>query len=186
MKQLFLKKLKKLKCLESTKFLLAISGGVDSMVLLDLFSKTNFKYAIAHCNFGLRDNESNIDADFVHSVAKEKKQKFFTKKFNTVKYAIEHKLSLQMAARELRYDWFKKLKEEHGFCLIATAHHQDDSVETLLINLIRGTGFSGLHGIQELSLDIIRPLLSFCKKDIYFYAKKHSIKYREDLSLIHI
>ena len=182
MKQLFLKKLKNLNCLESTKFLLAISGGVDSMVLLDLFSKTNFKYAIAHCNFGLRDNESDIDADFVHSVAKEKKQKFFTKKFNTVKYAKEHKLSLQMAARELRYDWFKKLKEEHGFCLIATAHHQDDSVETLLINLIRGTGFSGLHGIQELSLDIIRPLLSFCKKDIYLYAKKHSIKYREDSS----
>ena len=92
MKQLFLKKLKNLNCLESTKFLLAISGGVDSMVLLDLFSKTNFKYAIAHCNFGLRDNESDIDADFVHSVAKEKKQKFFTKKFNTVKYAKEQNL----------------------------------------------------------------------------------------------
>ena len=182
MKQLFLKKLKNLNCLDSTKFLLAISGGVDSMVLLDLFSKTNFKYAIAHCNFGLRDNESDIDADFVHSVAKEKKHKVFTKKFNTVKYAKEHKLSLQMAARKLRYDWFKKLKEEHDFCLIATAHHQDDSVETLLINLIRGTGFSGLHGIQELSSDTIRPLLSFCKKDIYLYAKKNNIKYREDSS----
>ncbi len=182
MKQFFFQKLKKLDFSQSTKFLLAVSGGVDSMVLLDLFSQTDFEYAIAHCNFSLRDHESDMDADFLFSVAKEKKCKIFTKKFNTVQYAKEHKISLQMAARELRYKWFKKIKKEHDFQFISTAHHMDDSVETLLINLIRGTGISGLHGIQEFSSDVIRPLLSFCKKDIYLYAKQNNIKYREDIS----
>ena len=182
MKDSFLKQIKKIKFPKDTKILLAVSGGVDSMVLLHLFDATNLPCAVAHCNFGLRGKESDMDEFFLKSITDVKKISFFSKKFKTEKYAKANKISIQMAARELRYSWFKQLKSKHAFNYIVTAHHRDDSVETLLINLIRGTGFSGLHGIQELVTDIIRPLLPFSKQQIHLYAKKQNITYREDSS----
>ncbi len=164
MKQQFLKELDKLGLAQDKKILLALSGGVDSMVLLDLFQKTSFQFSIAHCNFSLRDDESDLDQDFIELVSNLRKIPSFTKRFNTKDYAEKNKISIQMAARELRYDWFNILAQAHGFDFIVTAHHYDDSVETVLINFIRGTGLLGLHGIKSNYRNIIRPLLKFHKK----------------------
>ena len=182
MKEVFLKQLKKLKVSRNTNILLAVSGGMDSMVLLDLLHETDHRFSVAHCNFCLRGEESDMDEKFVQSTCVDKKIKFFSTTFNTVEYSKQNKLSTQMAARKLRYDWFKMLKEKHNFNIVATAHHCNDSVETLLINLVRGTGIAGLHGIPEMEQDIIRPLLSFTKNEIYLYAKNNHIAYCEDSS----
>ena len=166
----------------SDKVLLTISGGIDSMVMLDLFIKSNTKIAVAHCNFGLRSNESDGDEKLVFNTCQKNNIEYFAIKFNTKSFAEENKISIQMAARQLRYDWFNKIALENNCQFIATAHHQNDVAETMLINITRGTGMSGLHGILPKKNNIIRPLLFSNKAEITHYANEHNIDFREDSS----
>lgn len=172
---------KKYNLLQSKKLLLAISGGVDSMVLLDLMLKSQMNISVAHCNFNLRGKESDLDEKFVKNYCKHNNVPCFLNNFDTEKYASENKKSIQISARELRYDWFFKLKNEHNFDYIVTAHHLDDSLETFFINLSRGTGIEGLTGIRE-NENIIRPLLDFSRAEIEQYAIQNNIQWREDSS----
>ena len=137
----------------SASFLLAVSGGMDSMCLLDLFSKTlpASDFAIAHCNFSLRGDESDGDQALVEARAAELGVRLFIKRFDTVSYAQEHGVSIEMAARELRYVWFDELCREHGFDVLSVAHNANDNAETLMLNLLRGTGLNGLHGMHASS-----------------------------------
>ena len=164
------------------KILVALSGGIDSMVLFHLLYHAGFKVSIAHCNFGLRGNESDEDEAFVKRIAEEIKVPYFTEFFQTSEYAKAHKQSIQMAARELRYVWLEQIRDECNYRYIAIAHNMDDNVETLLINLSRGTGMKGLAGIPVKSGSIIRPLLFARREDIVRYARKNLIEYREDSS----
>lgn len=168
--------------LKEKKLLIAISGGIDSVVLTHILHILNFKIALAHCNFRLRSKESDIDECFVKELGKNLNIETFTIQFETEIYAKKHKLSTQIAARELRYNWFDKLVEQHQFNYVLTAHHADDNLETFLINLIRGTGLEGLTGIPKQNGYIIRPLLGFSRSEIVDYAKKEQIKWREDIS----
>ena len=168
--------------LKGKKLLLAISGGIDSMVLLDLFSKLDFKIAIAHCNFQLRGSESDEDEEFVKIKSEKLKVKSFIKKFDTKIYSEQNKLSIQQAARELRYNWFEELMITKGYDYVLTAHHLEDSLETFLINFTRGTGIEGLTGIPEVNNKIIRPLLIFSRAAIENYAKENNMQWREDSS----
>ena len=163
-------------------FLLAISGGVDSMVLANLFLTNNLNFSIAHCNFQLRGKESDDDELFIKKWCSEKDIKLYNKKFSTEDYCKNNKLTIQMGARELRYEWFRELidKEKHDF--IVTAHHIDDQLETFIINSIRGTGIDGLVGIPDKINKIIRPLLMSSKDQIIEYSKVNKINYREDSS----
>ncbi len=164
------------------KLLIAISGGIDSVVLAYLLHKLNYKIALAHCNFQLRGNESNLDEEFVKNIAKKINIEIFTTKFNTKQYAENQKLSIQLSARELRYKWFEKLLEEQQFDYLLTAHHADDNLETFLINLSRGTGLDGLTGIPQKNGKIVRPLLKFSREEIEKYAVENQILWREDQS----
>nr|MDQ3072382.1 tRNA lysidine(34) synthetase TilS [Bacteroidota bacterium] len=139
--------------------LLAVSGGLDSVVMAHLFSETNFPFAIAHCNFGLRGNESDVDAKFVEELAGKFGVPFHTKKFQTKAEAGKKRVSIQMAARELRYDWFEELCREHGYNYIATAHHSQDTAETILLNMVKGAVLKGLRGISPKTGNVVRPLL---------------------------
>ena len=163
-------------------FVLAISGGVDSMVLANLFLINNLNFSIAHCNFQLRGKESDDDELFIKKWCSEKDIKLYNKKFSTEDYCKKNKLTIQMGARELRYEWFRELidKEKHDF--IVTAHHIDDQLETFIINSIRGTGIDGLVGIPDKINKIIRPLLMTSKDQITEYSKVNKINYREDSS----
>lgn len=163
-------------------FLLAISGGVDSMVLLDVFQSLSLSFAVAHCNFGLRGTESDQDEQLVLEMCQSYGVECFTKKFDISEYKKENRVSTQMAARAVRYNWFDNLLKDQSFDFLVTAHHLDDSVETLFLNLSRGTGIEGLKGIQEKTAQVLRPLLSFSKEEIRKYAAKHSVAYREDKS----
>lgn len=163
-------------------FLLAVSGGVDSVVMANLFSKSGYKIVIAHCNFQLRGKESDADEKFVKELAEKYKVRFCIKRFDTDKYVAEKKISLQMAARELRYNWFKELLEKEGLDNLVIAHHADDAIETFFINLLRGTGIAGLHGISSSQHGLIRPMLGFTRKEIEAYATKEKLKWREDSS----
>lgn len=179
----FLNYLKKEKLFSvSDKILLAVSGGIDSIVLCDLFDKAGLKFGIAHCNFKLRGKESDKDEKFVESLATKYNVTFHSITFKTDAFAKKNKLSIQVAARELRYNWFEEVKQEFKYKYIATAHHLDDSIETFFINFTRGTGISGLHGILPKQGDIIRPMLFATKADVETYAKKHKLKHREDSS----
>ncbi len=171
----------------NTQLVLAVSGGLDSMVLLDLLVKAAFTFSVAHCNFNLRGAESNADAAFVEEVTKKYNLPYFFKSFDTKIYAAENKVSTQVAARELRYDWFNfllrdiKLKMgKPAFCL--TAHHANDDVETLLMNFFKGTGMAGLKGMLPAQNKIIRPLLFAERKELENYASENNINYREDSS----
>ncbi len=168
--------------LDSGKILLGISGGIDSMVMLGLFLKTGLQVSAAHCNFGLRGQESDTDQVFVAEYCKKNNVPLHTKHFNTQQYAEEHKISLQMAARDLRYSWFEHLKTEHNYSSIAIAHNKNDLAETFLLNLTRGTGIRGLSGISAKTGNVIRPLLFAGRKEILEYAEKHAIPFREDSS----
>ncbi|MEJ6791175.1 MAG: tRNA lysidine(34) synthetase TilS [Lacinutrix sp.] len=168
--------------LNQKKLLLAVSGGLDSVVLTHLCKEAKLDIAIAHCNFNLRDKESNGDEAFVLNLAKSLDLEAFIQHFDTNTYAQENKLSIQMAAREMRYNWFQELAEQLSFDYILTAHHADDNLETFLINLSRGTGLDGLTGIPETNGNIIRPLLSFSRETIENYAKQQKIEWREDSS----
>ena len=163
-------------------FVLAISGGIDSMVLADLFLINNLNFSIAHCNFQLRGKDSDDDELFINKWCLEKDIKLYNKKFSTEDYCKNNKLTIQMGARELRYEWFRELvdKEKHDF--IVTAHHIDDQLETFIINSIRGTGIDGLVGIPDKINKIIRPLLMSSKDQIIEYSKVNKINYREDSS----
>jgi tRNA(Ile)-lysidine synthase len=164
------------------KILLTVSGGIDSVLMCELFYLAGLKFGIAHCNFQLRAEESNGDEVFVKSLAKKYNVEFHSIKFDTSSFANKNKLSIQIAARQLRYQWFEEIRKKYNYNYIATAHHQDDSIETFFINLIRGTGISGLHGILPKQGNIIRPMLFTTKNEITSYVKKHKIKYREDSS----
>lgn len=169
-------------CNKQDKILLAISGGVDSMVMLDLFGKTGFEITIAHCNYQLRGADSDADQQLVEDVAKVKKIPIYAKTFDTEQYSGEHKVSIQMAARELRYEWFQELASERGYSCIATAHHKNDVLETVLLNVTKGTGLAGLHGIKPRVGSTIRPLLFATKAEIVGYAKDAELVWREDNS----
>lgn len=172
----------KLPFLKDKKLLIAISGGIDSVVLTHLLSELSFDISLAHCNFKLREKESDLDEVFVIELGKKFNIKTFTTQFETNKFAQQKKLSTQIAARELRYSWFKEVVKKHKFDYVLTAHHADDNLETFLINLSRGTGLDGLTGIPEKNGTIIRPLLPFSRTEILNFAKENNIAWREDQS----
>lgn len=166
---------------EHDRLLLGVSGGVDSMVLLHLFQQLPYSIAVAHVNFGLRGKESDEEEGFVVEYCKTHNINVFTFKADTLGFVQFNKVSIQMAARALRYDWFETLKQEHQFKHLLTAHHADDSVETVFINIIRGTGISGLKGITS-NENAVRPLLPFSRADIIEYANSVNLVWREDSS----
>jgi tRNA(Ile)-lysidine synthase len=172
----------KLPFINKSKILIAISGGIDSVVLAHLCDQLKLNFALAHCNFNLRAKESNVDEDFVIELAEQLDVEVFVQNFDTEAYAKENKQSIQMAARELRYDWFNDLAEQLQYDFILTAHHADDNLETFLINFTRGTGLNGLTGIPEVNDNIVRPLLRFSRAQIEDYANSNSILWREDSS----
>ncbi|MCC6683599.1 MAG: tRNA lysidine(34) synthetase TilS, partial [Bacteroidia bacterium] len=164
------------------KLLLAVSGGVDSMVLLHLLLKEGYNVSVAHCNFQLRAKESDADEQFVKKICVEKKVPFFCKKFLTAKQAAADKTGIQETARKLRYEWFEELIEQHLFDRLVTAHQATDQLETILLNLSRGTGLNGLEGIKVQSGKLVRPLLFATRKEIENFALKNKIRFREDSS----
>ncbi len=168
--------------LKDKKLLIACSGGVDSVVLTYLLKDLNFDIALAHCNFALRGMESDGDEDFVNELAQKLEIPFFTERFDTETFASENKLSTQMAARTLRYQWFEEIIKDFSFDFLLTAHHADDDLETFLINLARGTGLRGLTGIPEVNGKTVRPLLPFSRETILQYAKSRELYWREDSS----
>lgn len=164
------------------KTLLAISGGTDSVVMCDLFHRAGYPFAMAHCNFQLRGKESDADEEFVKQLGQTYKVRAFTHRFETEKYAGEKGLSIQLAARELRYEWFEKLRATENYRLIATAHHLNDNIETIIYNFIKGTGIRGLRGIPVRQGNIIRPLLFASREEIEGYLNEHQLRHREDSS----
>jgi tRNA(Ile)-lysidine synthase len=164
------------------RLLLAVSGGIDSMVMSYLFLKLGTDIGIAHCNFCLRDKESDKDEELVKKHAYENKIPFYSIRFNTKEHAAKNGISIQMAARDLRYEWFEKIRLENHFDLIAVAHNLNDNIETMLINLTRGTGLTGLSGMKPASNRIIRPLLFASRKKIEEYCCDYHITFREDKS----
>ena len=164
------------------RVLVAVSGGVDSVVLTYLLNELGYQIGIAHANFQLRASESEADEKFTTDMAQNLNVPVYTKKFDTAEYARNAGVSTQMAARELRYEWFEVLRRQFGFQVIATAHHADDVVETVLLNFTRGTGISGFHGILPKRDHIVRPMLTVNKQSILEFAQGHSIEWREDHS----
>jgi len=164
------------------KLILAVSGGKDSVVMAHLFHQLDYTFAIAHCNFKLRAEDSDEDENFVEELAHKLNVPFYSQSFDTKTYAIENKLSIQMAARDLRYDWFDNLSKKEGYKKIVTAHHQDDAIETLLIKKSRKSSIGALQGIPVKNANIIRPFLTFSVKQIQNYILENSIEYREDKS----
>ncbi len=164
------------------KILLAVSGGKDSALMVDLFKRAGFNFGIAHCNFNLRGNESQRDEAFVKLLALNLKVPFYVTHFDTEAYALQQQISTQMAARDLRYQWFETLRKDNNYDFIAVAQHQNDSIETLLLNLTRGTGISGLHGILPKRDYIIRPLLFLSRQQIDEIVAENNIDFVEDSS----
>lgn len=162
--------------------LVAVSGGVDSMVLCNLLIKLGYSFSVAHCNFKMRGEDSEADEEFVTEFCQLHHLPLYKTQFNTAEYAIAEKISIQMAARQLRYNFFESVRNTHHLNYLLTAHHLNDSIETFFINLMRGAGIKGLRGIAEKQNDIIRPLLPFTKKEILEYATKNNISFREDSS----
>lgn len=162
--------------------LLAVSGGIDSMTMLYLVqhSALNIDFAVAHVNFSLRPGDCDKDQELVYEACTEAGIPFYTKKFDTAVYAAEKGISVEMAARELRYGWFSSLMAEHGYGRLLVAHNQNDSAETMMLNLLRGTGLRGVCGIKEANGEIIRPMLGFSRADIEGFAAKNSIGFRKD------
>ncbi len=184
MRELFRKKIAGDGVSPINKIILAVSGGIDSMVMTDLFSALDNELIVAHCNFRLRGHESDEDEEFVKDICVNNDLTFISKKFDTLSYAEENKISVQMAARDLRYNWFDELRLENAFDYVATAHNLDDQVETFFINLCRGTGIRGLTGISSKNGYLIRPLSHFTREEIEIYASQNEIKWREDSSNI--
>jgi tRNA(Ile)-lysidine synthase len=168
--------------LKDKKILIAISGGLDSVVLTHLFSELKYAISLAHCNFQLRGAASDLDEEFVYNLSQKTSNQIFIKKFKTEEYTKKHQLSTQIAARELRYYWFQEIIQQHQFDFVLTAHHADDNLETFLINLTRGSGLEGFTGIPAINGNIIRPLLPFSRAEILTYAQENDILWREDAS----
>jgi len=164
------------------KILLAVSGGVDSMVMLHLFHECGYNFAVAHCNFSLRGAESDADEQLVRDITTKLGVQLFVTRFNTIAYSQEREISIQVAARELRYSWFESVCHDNDFQLVAVAHNKNDIAETILINLCRGTGLRGLTGIKPITNGIIRPLLFALRQQIEEYADINGISYRTDSS----
>ena len=168
---------------DSTKrVLLAVSGGLDSMVMAELVYRLKQPFAIAHVNFGLRGADSDADAFFVKNKAADYGVPFHLTHFDTAALAADRKISIQMAARDLRYDWFAQLIQEQGYTGVATAHHLNDVLETMLFNLTRGTGLAGLHGIAPSHNGVVRPLLFATRTQLAAFAGEKLVNYREDSS----
>jgi tRNA(Ile)-lysidine synthase len=168
--------------LKNKKLLLATSGGLDSMVMAHLFQAMDYEFALAHCNFQLRGMESFGDQKFVQDFADANNIKVFITHFDTQVFANDYKLSTQVAARELRYNWFYELLESENYDYILTAHHSDDNIETFLIHLVRGSGLDGFTGIPAQNESVIRPLLAFSREEISNYASANAVLWREDSS----
>ena len=168
--------------LEDSKLLIAISGGIDSVVLAHLCSQLNLNFSLCHCNFNLRGQESDDDEAFVTSLAKTLKTPVYTTSFETEKYATKNKVSIQVAARDLRYTWFYKLLDANQYDYVLTAHNTNDNLETFIINLTRGSGLEGFTGIPPVNQKSVRPLLAFSRDDITLFAIKNGIVWREDRS----
>lgn len=168
--------------LNEKKLLIAISGGIDSVVLTHLLAHLNATISLAHCNFKLRAEESDADELFVKNLGESLNVNVFTTTFETAKIARKQKKSIQLVARELRYKWFQELINIHNFEYVLTAHHADDNLETFLINLTRGTGLQGFTGIPKQNKNIVRPLLAFSRKEIEDYATENKLTWREDKS----
>ena len=168
--------------LEDRKLLIAISGGIDSVVLTHLCHQLKLDISLCHCNFKLRGQESEDDESFVKNLASELKIPVFTTSFETEKYAEKQKVSIQIAARDLRYEWFYKLLKEHQYEYVLTAHNTNDNLETFIINLTRGSGLEGFTGIPPINKKSVRPLLKFSRDHITMFAIKNGIVWREDRS----
>jgi tRNA(Ile)-lysidine synthase len=164
------------------RVLLAVSGGRDSVLMAHLFKAGGYSYAIAHCNFNLRGKESAGDEKFTSDLAEKLEVPFFSTTFDTQGYAEQHRISIQMAARDLRYSWLEQIRADSGYHYIALAHHANDVMETMLLNLTRGTGVAGLHGILPKKEKLIRPLLFLKRGEIDELIVQTGIAYREDTS----
>ena len=164
------------------RILLAVSGGIDSVVMCELFHQSGIRFDIAHCNFLLRDEESDGDELFVRKLAERLNVKVYVKKFETESYAEKEGISIQMAARDLRYLWFKQLALDNGYQKIAIGHNLDDQAETFFINLLRGTGIAGLRAMKPYHEGLIRPLLLFSREEIQRFAIENECSFREDSS----
>jgi len=167
---------------QADTILVGVSGGIDSVVLLDLLDKAGFPVAIAHCNFRLRGKESDGDERLVSELARKYDAPIFKTSFETADYAQENKISIEMAARDLRYQWFETIRSTHHFDCIAVAHHRDDQLETFFLNLARGTGLSGLTGMKPVNGKIVRPLLFASRDEIEKYRHENFLDFREDSS----
>lgn len=167
---------------DGQRILAAVSGGIDSSVMVHMLHKAGVDFAIAHCNFGLRGEESDADEIFVKKLAKKYKVPFYVQHFETLAFATTEKISIQMAARALRYEWFYKLLEQEGYDYVATAHHMNDLAETVLLNITKGTGIAGFHGILPKNNKVIRPILFMEKDDILEYTASQQLIWREDSS----
>lgn len=163
---------------EKARFLLTVSGGKDSTVLAHLFQRFNLDFAIAHCNFHLRDTDSDADMDFVKNLAEKFHKGLFIREFDTFSEQKDSGKSIEMTARDLRYEWFNKISATFNY--VVTAHHADDNAETILLNLTRGTGLKGLTGIPALNGKFLRPLLPFSSDEILHYAQENRIDFRTD------
>lgn len=164
------------------RLLLAVSGGLDSVVLTHLIRKAGFTYGIAHVNFQLREAESVRDELFVQTLAQQQNVPFYLQRFDTLTIARQKGLSTQLAARQLRYEWFERLRTDQGYTYILTAHHLNDSLETVLLNLVRGTGLAGFRGIPAQTPTLIRPLLGFSRQQLAAYATEQGLAWVEDSS----
>jgi len=169
-------------CGPTDKILAAVSGGLDSMVMLHLLHAAGYQLAVAHVNFQLRGADSDQDEAFVQAQCHRLALPCFTTRVDTEEFVKKHKVSIQMAARTLRYQWFAEVAAANGFTRIATAHHADDQVETILMNLVHGQSLEGLTGIPVRNGDVIRPLLFATRTEIEQYAATHQIAWREDAS----
>jgi len=167
---------------ERSKILAAVSGGMDSVIMVHLLKAAGFSFAIAHCDFKLRDTESTADEQFCRQLAQQFDVPFYTTAFDTLIYAAANKTSVQMAARTLRYQWFEQVRQQAHYSVVALAHHQNDAIETILLNLTRGTGIAGLHGILPKNGLLVRPLLFLTRDEIHRHINDLQIPYREDSS----
>ena len=165
-----------------SKILAAVSGGMDSVLMVHLLKSAGYNFGIAHCNFQLRGDESTGDEQFCRQLAQQLDAPFHTTSFDTLTFSADNKVSTQMAARTLRYQWFEKVREQAGYSVIALAHHQNDAIETILLNLTRGTGIAGLHGILPKNGLLVRPLLFLSRDEIHQLIQRLQIPYREDSS----
>ena len=166
--------------LETDPILVAVSGGLDSVVLLDVLHRLGAQVAVAHCHFGLRGEDADADEQFVRKLAKQYGLPYFAEFFRTKEFATQEGIATQMAARLLRYRWFEQVRETQGLAYVATAHHRRDQTETMLLNLAHGTGLAGLHGIQLKNGHIIRPLLGLGRDDLHEYLVERGLRWRED------